>query len=170
MKYQIELFSWSKEVVKSTSFVNNISFEKILKKYEYLMLENEISFHYQRSDAKRGGAAVKKIKNDKIFYEIRIKKNTTDEDKINIFFHELAHILLKHHEKSILNSKHKEFIVDTIAEVYLKKYKNITYYKLKSNNSWDQSKYRWEYIKNTKINKNQKKEIIKQIKKIENLF
>ncbi len=165
--------------------ISDFNFENIVKKSRYILEKENINFKYLRKDAKRksGSASVViNLKTHEVRKTLYIRKEDSDYIKANIFFHELSNFILDHNElkakinkmkdlsyvdKSIaLTKKQREFIVDTIAELFVYKIsgKDLNYYSNESSLSKDSVKfYRWDYIRNSNMTKKQYRLCKKQI-------
>ena len=159
------------------------NFEDFFKYFEKILKDNQITFKYQKSNAKKGGSA--NIKIDKITFEhqkiLYIERNENDYVKMNYFIHELAHLLLDHNElekkiaklKNIsfeekkrdsfgtfnLNKGQKEFVADLVGEIIVLIFtgKSLSDY---SSLSIKREKkvlddYRFNYLNDVKVNLNQ---------------
>ncbi len=101
-------------------------FEEFLNLMNQLLMLHEINFKYQRRNCKRSGAAVMRLNRTTgvINYTLLIDPECGDIAKMNIFTHELMHILLDHHLKKADNQfylpqRAREFVVDFLAESFV---------------------------------------------------
>ncbi len=182
-----ELYEYS-FILKSKIEVDDFSdfnFENIVKKSKYILEKENINFKYLRKDAKRksGSASIViNLKTQEVRKTLYISKEDSDYIKANIFFHELSHFILDHNEVKtrinkmkdlsyidkgiVLTKKQKEFVVDTIAELFVYKIsgRDLNYYSNESSLSKDSVKfYRWDYIRNSNMTKKQYRLCKKQI-------
>ncbi len=98
-------------------------FEQFLKLMEELLIIHEIEFRYQKRNCKRSGAAVLQVNRQtgQQKYKLLIDPDCKSHAQMNIFTHELMHILLDHlirkqQNKYYLPQKAREFVVDFLAE------------------------------------------------------
>ncbi len=164
---------------------SNFIFEELLSKSNYILKEQNINFKYLRKDVKRrsGSASITiNLKTFEIKKTLYISKEDSDYIKANVFIHELAHFILDHNEIKVkinkmkdlsyidkyikITKKQKEFIVDTVAELFLYKItgRDLNFYSNQFSQSSDSFKfYRWDYIRNSNITKKQYSLCKKQI-------
>lgn len=102
------------------------SFNEFAQAMDKLLAIHEIDFKYQKKNCKRSGAAVlkKNLNTGEQKYTILIDKESGPHAKMNIFTHELMHIILDHHLKKKDNNfylplRAREFVVDYLAEVFV---------------------------------------------------
>ncbi len=152
------------------------SFSLLLEKSQKLLNDMSVEFKYQKINAKKLGSANIKInlKTLEVKKTLFIKNTKNELLMMNVFIHELAHFILDHNDleervekikdenftsrRTKLTGKMKEFIVDTIAEIFIYKItgKDLNDYPSLSIDDFNNTKfYRLNYIINSKINKKQ---------------
>ncbi len=145
------------------------SFEEFQAKIKSLLEVHEIKFKYQKRGCKRAGAAIYKINNQEKSYTIALDPDLGAKAQINIFIHELMHILLDHlvpkpQNKYYLTGPQKEFVVDFLAEYHtlqLTQTKPCDY--ADEFNRHNIQTYRNDWIRNARMNKKQLEIIEMQI-------
>ncbi len=99
------------------------NFEQYKMIMQSLLDVHDIEFKYQKKNCKRSGAAILSINHQTKLqkYTLLIDRDCMDHAKMNIFTHELMHILLDHlickkNNQYYLPHKAREFVVDFLAE------------------------------------------------------
>ncbi len=178
-----ELYEYSFNILNNTKVNNKLifTFEELFNIFSHFLEKSNIKFDYLRKNAKNvEGTALTKINlsNFNVEKKIFIKKDKNEFLKMNLFIHELSHLILDHNDLEVklnklknkniiyykdetkLTKKQKEFVVDAISEIFVYKIsgKKINDYfdSFDDKNIVDNSKfYRWNYIINSKISKTQ---------------
>lgn len=136
--------------------------EVLVNDFQPLLNQNNIKFKYQRKGCKRGGAskAYYKPQTQEYSYELLIERSYGEIAKINIFIHELMHILLDHfkprtNNELYLTAAQREFVVDKIADLmtYYLAGQKLTDYSNEFNSSWNPLEYRENWMKKAQISK-----------------
>ena len=99
-----------------------MTFNYFLKKIEPFLIKNNINFGYQRKNCKKHGHYKKIIKNDSVFYEIKIEKDDNDAGKIYTLIHELTHCINNHLDEKKLTVPQKEMVCDQVSKYYINKF------------------------------------------------
>ncbi len=99
------------------------NFSEFLIVIKPLIDVHKIDFKYQKRGCRRAGAAQMKRTNKYQKYTIFIDPEIGELAKINVFIHELMHILLDHliqkkENNYYLTGPQKEFVVDYLAEYH----------------------------------------------------
>ncbi len=137
------------------------TFFEFLNVIKPLIEIHKIDFKYQKRDCKRAGAAQLKKNNSYQKYTILLDPEIGECAKINVFIHELMHILLDHlvqkkENNYYLTGPQKEFVVDYLAEYHT--------YKLTGNlladyateyNRHQMVSYREDWLKRARISQKQ---------------
>ncbi len=137
------------------------NFEQFYQQIIPLLRVHEIEFKYQKHGCKRAGAAKLIRSNQLMKYTILIDPQLGEFAKINVFIHELMHILLDHllpkaENKFYLTGPQKEFVVDYLAEYHTKQLTGLCLSKYAHEYKRHRiESYRVDWIKNARINSKQ---------------
>ncbi len=154
-------------VVDDSEKVSN--FQQFYQQINPLLKLHEIDFKYQKQGCKRAGAAKLVRTNQIMKYTILIDSQIGECAKINVFIHELMHILLDHlvpkqENNYYLTGPQKEFVVDYLAEYHTKKLTGLSLQDYAHEYQRHRvESYRVDWIKNARINSKQIKIIELQI-------
>lgn len=173
-----DLTKWYKEYIYSRDiFFNfiegqNTFSNSVLKASRPILFSYNTIFQFERKGNNREGALTQKRinvfidKKEILVKVIKIRKDTSFENQIHTYFHELAH-LVNIHNKQIdikLSTPQKEYVAEVVAQALLfsfcggKKIDN-----LEENNKWDQKEYINLWIKNAIFSKKKIEEMQRQI-------
>ncbi len=156
----IELINKYKEPLLLENCIKFSCFNDFFKYSSELLDLHQIDFKYQRKNCKRSGAAILKINRvtGERKYTLMIDPESKDHAKMNIFIHELMHILLDHHvpkaeNKYYLPTKAREFVVDYLAEtaVYSLTGKKSESYQNEYKQAHNSINYRQNWIQSARI-------------------